>query len=436
MPDKDRSSTFFNNTVITLFTRVLTALAGFSISVILSRRLGPQGRGGYALLTTFPMLVTDLFSFGMGAANTYLVGRYKDRLQAIACNAFVVSMIMGIPTALIISSAVYWEMFDAVSELDTTGFYFVVFLIPLLLLFSYLAGVLLGLQELIKRNLLIIIQTGGVAAVLTLAFFLAEVSLGMAVVTWGISWCVVTALAMYWIYRRISFRVTLEKPLLKEGLRFGIKNYFGQLALSFTYRLDIFIIGYLLETSAVGYYVVAVSFAEIGWYISHATGFVLFPTIASSEDVKNDRMTILVAKGSVLATLAFAICWFILGDWLIIFFYGGEFSPAILPLHLLLPGIVIGSIPRVLNSHLMGKGYPGIGAYSAFFALITMTALDFLLVPVWGIAGAAVASSIAYTVYAAVILRGFLLTSGQKLTDMIIRKSDIVSLLRVCRVLE
>lgn len=64
----------------------------------------------------------------------------------------------------------------------------------------------------------------------------------------------------------------------------------------------------------------------------------------------------------------------------------------------LLPGVILLGGAKVLTNEIAGWGYPQYNSFNAGVALILTVILDLILIPRFGILGAALASSIAYTV--------------------------------------
>ena len=98
--------------------------------------------------------------------------------------------------------------------------------------------------------------------------------------------------------------------------------------------------------------------------------------------------------------------------------------PALHPLWLLLPGIVSLTAVRVIASYLSGIGKPIYSTYTAAGAVILTVGLDLVLIPRYGISGAAAASSIVYTCTAAASVWIFKLESGAGLLETLIVKPD------------
>ncbi len=195
----------------------------------------------------------------------------------------------------------------------------------------------------------------------------------------------------------VSFR--LEMSYLRRVSAYGIKAHLGNVLAFLIYRVNVFIIGALMNPAAVGYYSVAVAVVERLWLVSETAGFVLFPRVAGETD--NQRLkefTPIVARSVLLITALGALVLFVVSPWLIILLYSKEFRPSIAPLQILLLGIVVMGVGRVLSNDLSGRGRPMLCAYARGVALAANVILNFLLIPRHGIAGAAWASTIAYGV--------------------------------------
>jgi O-antigen/teichoic acid export membrane protein len=78
-------------------------------------------------------------------------------------------------------------------------------------------------------------------------------------------------------------------------------------------------------------------------------------------------------------------------------FYGPEFKPSVRVLQILLPGVFCLLALKVLNMDLAGRGRPGISLYVMTPALVINVLLNLYLLPRYGACGAALASSISYS---------------------------------------
>jgi Na+-driven multidrug efflux pump len=93
-------------------------------------------------------------------------------------------------------------------------------------------------------------------------------------------------------------------------------------------------------------------------------------------------------------------------------------------LRILLPGVVTLSIAKVLSGDLSGRGMPMYSTRAAIVALCLNVPLNFLLIPKWGISGAALASTISYSIQAAVLLYYFVNISPNGVFDTLVIKRE------------
>jgi O-antigen/teichoic acid export membrane protein len=151
---------------------------------------------------------------------------------------------------------------------------------------------------------------------------------------------------------------------------------------------------------------------------------VLFPHISSLEKKEADRITPVVCRNAIFFTLIGAVVMFVISRQLILTIFGPAMIPAVQPLWLLLPGIVTLTVAKIITSYLSGIGKPIYSTYLAAGSMILTVALDLLLIPRYGISGAAAASSIVYTCTAAASVWMFKLESGAGLLETLIVKPD------------
>ena len=109
--------------------------------------------------------------------------------------------------------------------------------------------------------------------------------------------------------------------------------------------------------------------------------------------------------------------------------YGPAFVDAAVPVWLLLPGVVALGAGGVLASHIAGLGRPGLNLISSSVGLIVTLGLDLLLIPLAGMAGAALASTAAYASVAGLTAWFFSRSTGVPIADVVVvERSDLTRL--------
>jgi O-antigen/teichoic acid export membrane protein len=411
------------DSLINFVSQIVIVIFSFIASIILARSLGPEGKGIYFLAFMIATTSIDLVRSSMATAGVYYLGIKKYRLQDFILSFIFLTILLaviGIGLVLFFFKPI---SFYLLKNIDPFYVKVALLFIPLNLLFSHLSYVLVGLNDILKYNLVNIINKVSFALFIgvvclfwrniTLCIIANLVSQGVAIVA------ALFFLSSYWKGRRGR----LKFSLMKDVLIYGWKAHFGNLIFNVVNRLDSYLIKFFLGATFLGYYSVAIA-AENIWSIPIAIGIALFPKVSLSLLQDRDKDTAAVCRQAVFLTSCAALILFILSRPLIKFFYGEAFLPAVFPMWILLPGIASLSITKTLKHYFDGTGRPLIATYSAIVTLFVCVILNFLLIPRMGILGAALATTISYIVYATIILIVFLKLTGNKFKETVIIKKD------------
>jgi O-antigen/teichoic acid export membrane protein len=147
-------------------------------------------------------------------------------------------------------------------------------------------------------------------------------------------------------------------------------------------------------------------------------------------DPKTDagRIAAVLTRTTIVVALLTAIPAFVLGPRLVRFVYGSEFADAGVALRLILPGVVAYSVVAILSRYIVGRGRPGTSTVVLLLGLFTNVVMNLVLIPRYGILGAAAASSISYAATAVATLAVFRRLSGRGWAEtLIVRRSDILA---------
>jgi O-antigen/teichoic acid export membrane protein len=379
----------------TLGGRVLHALLALPSSILISRVLGPGGKGALDLALLIPFIVTMLAQLGLGSAGSYLIGsrRYQawEVLGTLTMVWIVLSFVLT-PAYVTVAAAGALERLAPGVEVALMALGGLT--IPLLIGRQYLGSVLLGEQRFVAHNSVQVLQ--GAAYLAGLLIFVSAMGLGAR----GGAIAGIVAAAACVIYLLAAVRGNWRgKPrwrsdILREAARYGVRGQAGDLLQYFNYRLDVIIVAMFWDTREVGLYTLAVSLAEFLWYIPNASALVVFPRTAGARD-EAARFTPLVFRVTFLMTLAAAGLALAAGP-VIPLVFGPGFRSSVAPFYVLLPGVVCLGAAKVLSADLSGRGLPGYNAIGSLISLVVTVALDLLLIPRHGAVGAGVASTLAY----------------------------------------
>lgn len=162
--------------------------------------------------------------------------------------------------------------------------------------------------------------------------------------------------------------------------------------------MDIFLVNLLVGPAGAGLYSIAVRMVEQLWIISQAVSTVLFPRLSMmvGDDAARRALTPVVARFVIWSTLLAAGILAALAAPLIETLFGPEFRRATPALIVLLPGIVALSCGRILANDFAARGLVGVNLALVTGILAVNLIGNLLLIPTYGIIGAAFATMIAY----------------------------------------
>jgi len=387
-------------------------------SVMTARLLAPSGKGLLTLLLMIPWLTTVLGRMGIGHAINYYSARVDPHVLFV--NVLVLSGTISIVLVAIASSIVYFVFPTILHGASTFAIAGTMVLIPLYLYNDSLVNALLGSYRISQKNRLLI----GQALIMllltaTLALFhRISVTYILLVTIIGLVCFIIGAVFILMPKAYPGIRA-FDPSLVKDLLKFGCKAHWGNILIDLSHRGDILIIGSLLSPYYVGCYAVAVMIAELLWKVPDAVGSTLLARVSKMPADEARQFTPRVCRLMLFYMLISTGIMFALGKWVVLVFFGAAYRDSIMVLMLLLPGILCFAIWKILASDLIAQGYPSKYSYSSTLSLFVMVALDLLLIPRWGINGAAIASTFAYITATSSIVYIYLKITKTDLIDII-----------------
>ena len=194
-------------------------------------------------------------------------------------------------------------------------------------------------------------------------------------------------------------RPSVDFDLMRRLFAYGSRVSVGWVFQLVNFRVDVFILQAFVSLKDVGVYVVAVLVAELALTAGAALSTSVGALVANYEGERRQSETIASSmRHGIILTAATVGGLAVVGGFAIPILFGPEFSAAVTPMYILLPGMFFLGCGQVVAGNLRGAGRPGVSSLLAGLAVVVTLALDFLLIPRHGIDGAALASTIAYTV--------------------------------------
>ena len=406
-----------------LATRVTLFFLSFATSILLSWALGPDGKGTYVAIVTLPGMLAALGLFGLPTAVNYFAGRGSSVASLIRASylfSIAISVaVVGI--AWLILPTLESSILSAASNHD--GLLRVILLtVPLGTVTAFGGAILYGRLAVRVYNLIQI-----ALAALSLACLLIVVGvLGFGVtgaVAVTVLANVLTVLAVMAAAHRLSRSEPGGSPAPLPGvLSYGARSYPASVAGFFNYRADTYVLQAMAASQAtrlLGLYSMAVTMAELVFYVPDSVATIFLPRVAGSTPEDANRMLGRVGRLTTLLTLCVAAC-LVPVAWLGIHLVLPRFVDCLPAFVVLLPGVVALSVAKVMTSYLSGRGRPGLVTLGTVVALILNVVLNIILIPAYGIVGASLSSLVSYSLQAVIALVFASRLSGQPLLSLFV----------------
>ena len=399
-PTPATASDAFSDRVMTVFaTSVVTTGLGIAIGFLLARVLGPAGKGDFYLVTLMPVTLMVLTQFGLPEA----FGLYAARGQTVGINAktLVLAAALAGP-AIVATVALLPVLRDSILDHIEPGLILLgLAAFPFQLHATFTTGVVLGRQAV--RSYTFVNLLLSVASVVLFLTFIAVLGQGVVGALWA--YLLVNVLsAIGFLVASIRAAGAVKDPTTvsyRKLLRFGLPLYPGSLTEHFSFRLDVFLIAALIANPAapLGYYSMAVTTAQLVQFLPSAVSRLFFPHVAGAARADSDRQVPMLSRVTLLMTAAMAVA-LVPAAVILIRLLLPAFEDSLSPLLVLLPGVVAMSLTEVLSSYVAGVGSTGLNSSVKIGAMVVNVVANLMLIPRFGIVGAAAASLISYSVSA------------------------------------
>jgi O-antigen/teichoic acid export membrane protein len=414
--DSTPRSSIRRNAVAAASTSTLRGLLAFTAAVILTRALGPAGRGEYAFVTNTILIVTLLGGIGMSSAvvrSKAKLGRGVDDLFAVSA---VLGMVAGITGALlaIVLFVSPRSVFSGIPVIDML--WIALFAGPMLVLSNWTAVAYLA-DRVTQLGLAVVAGSGLFLVAMIVTTQTHRLTPSLALCLWG-----TTSLLPIAVLARRR-RLHMSRSLLPVGaelVRFSMRSGFALLALILTWRIDVFIVKGMRGLDELGKYTVAVAIAEILLQLLTSLRVALAPFqgLDRDRDLLVDRichLTRLLTPLAVVVTLVAVL----LAPPAVEHVFGTEFRDAAPAVAWLIPGIFALVAQGPMIDYLLTEGRVRGLTLAMGVGMVLNIGLDVILLRDHNFVAAALAATVAYLVSCVLVCVLFLKVTKRSGWDLV-----------------
>lgn len=397
LKDRDNLIKIIRNTGWLFADRILRMGVGLFVGVWVARYLGPEQFGIFNYAIAFVGLFGVFATLGLNSIVVRDIVRDPAYKNETLGTAFTIKFIGGFLTLLvtigiisliqpgdsltlwlvgIIAAGLIFQAFDTID-------------------FWFQSQVMSKYTVYAKNSAFIVISIIKIGLILNHAPLIAFAWAGLAEIVLG-------AMGLTMVYHRNNqyikdwqFNLSRAKNLIKESWPLILTG----VVISIYMKIDMVMLGLLIDSSEVGYYTVAVQLSEVWYFIPSIVMISIYPTFVrlyhQDEEIYTKRLQQVMGYffwGSLV--ISFVII-FIAKD-IIFLLYGLSYLPAvnILKIHIL--SSIIVSMSVIFSHRYTLNGTLKISFYGAFIGAITNIILNIWLIPIYAGMGAAIATVISY----------------------------------------
>jgi len=386
--------------------KVLASVIGVVALPFVVRVLGSDGYGDYAfLMSTFSMLMLFVSPLVTEGVQKFVAeDRARDDWQAQVLAFYLrLALVAALLGSLLVATITWTGAIERVLEPRfTVFFYFLAALVVVIQLQMFTRHALLGLglehfSESFSVGKKLGSRVGGLA--------LAAVGFGVAgFLAANIVTSFLVAVAGFVVLRRrVSvrevFRATPDVPTRKL-LSFNGLNVVTVMLMMSLSHVDVIMVRLFRDGAAAGHYKAALVVAEYLWLVPMALQSLLLHSgsrlWSQGKTDRIEQLTSDLTRYVFLATSLLAIGIYVLADRVVPLYFGAEFTATVEPLALLLPGVVGFALARPIYAVNKASGRLGLLVGALGVAAVFNLAANAVLIPRYGLSGAAVATSASY----------------------------------------
>ena len=423
---------FASGVALTVVTRLLMLLGTVGSSVIVGRWLGPEGLGSLAVLNTMIVLALSIGSLGLTSANTYFIAKNRQALAPVWANAIVFALFGGtlVAMAVVTLAKLKPALFGDVSA----NLILIASLsIPFQFLLSLGLNVLLAMDRIRQLNFMDAMAPALALFNATVVLLILHSNLKV-LVFFNTAATIALSAVMFWVIARLVARQKERTPfrpngrLFKGAITYGLRFSIPLMAAILIFRVDLLIVNHFRGAAQAGVYAVASQVANLLTMLPGVIAMLLFPRVASAQDPSGEfaiQVTRHVSFLMLMMCIAVAA-----GSFLLPLVYGARFADATIQLLILLPGVCLIGIESVLVQHFTGTGLPMAIPVFWVITLAVSVGLNLALVPLFGARGAAVTSTLSYSLIFLFVAVYFCLKTGRRPAEVfLLRNRELRDLL-------
>ena len=370
--------------------------------------LGAFGQGELALYTNFILLSSLLLGAGLPAGIVHFIAARKIEQKQVLSILLTVLLIgfalLLLALSILQQTALLSTFIPTLFHHNSVWFWLMLLHLLLVLLNIFLSSILQAEALFGKASYILI--SGSITLLLLYALrYFAITGIHIPPLNWILLALISSQLIQLFFFLRQVYTTNpdylhleqIQIGAIRPLIQFAFLAFMTNLIQFLSYKMDIWFVNYFHGKQLTGIYALGVSLAQMLWLLPSAIQSVLYAFISTHTDRQLIiERTIKTTRQIAVYAISAGITGYLLSIYLVPILFGEEFRESVQCIGLLFIGVVPFCLSMAVSGYFAGTGRVRINLYSAILGFIVCMAADLLLIPSYGILGAAIASSISY----------------------------------------
>jgi O-antigen/teichoic acid export membrane protein len=364
--------------------------------LIAARSLGPAGRGELAAIVVWTNVLLYAGTLGLPEAVAYFAAADRGARARIWITGQAGALALGVAVTIIGWWLIGIAMYDSPVRAEATRWFLVFFAVPCLgslCAGSWLQGAGFVHWFNVSRSSVHVVNAAGMVVLAAFGATRVEYFAAVLLVGNAVGWLVGAALGL----RAQAFARRPSRDLAARMLQYGIRVQMGNWSNAASVRLDQLFLSIFASAASLGLYVVAVTYANVLMVIAGSASLVMLPRIVRQHHSGTARECLEPWYRRVFwTTVAGATVMGVSALYVVPLLFGSSFVGAVPLVLLLVPATIVLGMNLVLSTAFRGVGRPDVASKAELAGLVVTCVGLAVLLPRYGVYGAAVASLVAY----------------------------------------
>ncbi|MCR5316238.1 MAG: flippase [Bacteroidaceae bacterium] len=382
--------TIVQNLFWSVLGKIVALLSSLFVGIVVARHLGPEQYGLMDYVISYVFLFQTFAIFGLDSIEIREEARGLEPYQKIIGTAFTLKVFLGV---ICIAASVLTSWFmdaDAYTTLLVAIYSLVIILNSFGVIRNYFTAIVQN-EYVVKAEIARTLIGVGIKVLL----LLLDASLTWFIVSYMFDFVLVSS-GYYVAYhqkvghlREWKFDYSYSKYLLRESFPLLLTSA----AVIVYQRIDHVMIGQMIDKESVGYYSVAARFVEVLIYIPMMLAQTITPVLVSIREHDQEayiRKAQQFMNLSFWCTLIVSLATSLLAYWIVVLTFGRAYVAAVSVLQVMAFKAAGVALSNTAGAMLVTEGLQRYAIFRDGLGCIVCVALNYLLLPRYGIMAAAV----------------------------------------------